>query len=376
MAAVGTATTYDLNVGIKLDVEDVIWLLTPFDVPLLGTQGADGRSALSQDTCFERKVEWLDEVLLVPNSTLGASALTADTYVTVAATNQVNFQTNDVLVVDSGSKEERLLVTGYGTTANTLTVTRAWAGTTAGSHTSGVPVKGVGQAHPEGADATNARAVDRVDRYNYTEIFGPVTVQVSGTENAVQKYGLTGTEFDHQVANRVKEVYVSLEQAILYGKAYTDGVSRRTMGGLETYITTNVDSATTALTDTALLAQMRACFDAGGTPDRIIVGSKQKQNISSLDSGQIRYAQGTNVRGQVVDWYDDDFGRQLICLDRWCRTSDLFLIERDNCTVMTMRPITFEMLAKTGDSMKGQIVGEKSARIRRQSWMARFSALT
>lgn len=371
--ATGTATTYQLSAGIKLDVEDVIWLLSPFDVPLLGTQGSDGRTALSQDTCFERKVEWLDEQLLLPSTTLGGNAATTDTYVTVAGTTaRLGFEENDVILVGT----ERMRVTGLGTTSNTLTVTRAWAGTTKAAHTSGAPVKGVGMAAPEGADAGTAAFRDRTDRYNYTEIFGPRTVQVSGTENAVQKFGLAGTEFDHQVANRVKEIYVALEQAILYGKTYTDGVSRRTMGGLVTYISTNIDSSTTSLSDTALLTQLQKCFDAGGTPDRVVTGSKQKRNLSSLHSTLIRYAQGTNVRGQVVDWYDSDFGRQLVVLDRWCRTSDLFIIERDNCTVMTLRPIQFEMLAKTGDSTKGMVVGEKSARIRRQQWMARFSALT
>lgn len=369
MANPGTVGTYDLTVGVKLDVENMIWVISPFDVPLLGTQGADGRSALSQTTCFEKKIEWLDETLQTPRDTLAATAATSDTYITV--NTQFLFQTGDVLLIDS----EGLLVTGYGTTSETLTVTRVWNAGSQVQHSKGAAVVGTGQALAEGSDAGTARATDRVDRFNLTQIFGPTPVQVSGTENSVQKYGLTGTEFDHQVANRVKEAFVSLEQAILYGTRYDDTTSKRTMGGFLYYITTNVDSTSTQLTDTTLLAQLQNCYVAGGSPDRIVVGPANAQAISGINSGEIRYAQETNARGQVVNYYDSDYGRLLKVLDRWVRPTDAFVFERDQATVATLRPMTFEMLAKTGDSTKGQVVGEKSLYFRRQQWAAAFTNL-
>ena len=386
--ATGTLTTYNLTTGVKLNVENIIWVLSPTDVPLQGTMGADGRSALSSDTCFEKKIEWLDEVLLMPNSNLAATANTADTYITVSSTaanaGVLNFQTGDVLVIDSPSQvagvtgvQETVYVTGYGTTANTLTVTRAFAGSTAVIHSNTVTVKGVGQANPEGSDAGSARAVDRVDRFNYNQIFGPVVVQVSGTENSIQKYGLTTTEFDKQVGNRIKETCVNYELALLYGITYENaGTGQRTMGGISSYITTNVDLTTTVLTETALLSQLKACFDNGGSPDRLVMGSRQKQVMSQVQSANIRYAQDTNIRGQKIDYYDSDFGRQMLILDRWCRPSDIFIFERDQATMATLRPLTFEMLAKTGDSSKGQVIGEKSLWYRKQSHSAQLNALT
>lgn len=376
----GTITTYDLTVGTKLDIENMIWTITPFTVPLLGTQGSDGRTAISQDTCFERKVEWLDEELLIPVGSLAATAVTTGTYITLQGTTQkLNFQTGDVLIVGTGSGAEGMLVTGYGTTANTLTVTRAWntAATTKVQWVPSTIVKGVGQANAEGSDAGTARAIDRVDRYNLTQIFGPTPVQVSGSENAVQKYGLTGTEFDHQASDRFKETMVGLEQTLLYGVRFqSTGTKKRTMGGITYFIQTNVDDTSTQLTTTSLLGNLRACFDNGGTPDRLAVGSKQKQNVSAIRSTEIRFAQDTNIRGQKVDYFDSDFGRVMVVLDRWIRPSDALLFSRDQATVMTLRPFQFEMLAKTGDSSKGQIVGEKSLRFRRQQWAAWMNALT
>jgi hypothetical protein len=148
------------------------------------------------------------------------------------------------------------------------------------------------------------------------------------------------------------------------------------MGGIEYYIQTNVDSTTTQLSETPLLNSLQACFDAGGCPDRIGAGSKQKRVISAINSTNIRYVQDTNIRGQAIDYYESDFGRQMVILDRWIRASDLFIFSRDQATVATLRPIVFEMLAKTGDSTKGQVVGEKSLWFRRESWSSRFNALT
>ena len=392
--ATGTLTTYNLNVGIKLDVEDLIYIISPTDVPLQGSMGSDGRSALSSTTIFEKKYSWLDELLLLPNGVTGAllttgvttSTLTlavATTFTTTGAfSGNLNFQTGDVLVIGptvgtTFVTAENVLVTAIGANATDVTVQRAFQGTTQVQWPAGTPVKGVGMALAEGSDAPAARALDRVQRDNYSQIFGPTTIQVSGTENAIQKYGLTGTEFDKQIANRVKETHVAIEQMLTYGTAWEGGstTNNRTSGGMAYYITSNIDNVTTTLTDSTLIAQLKACYDAGGSPDRMLVGSQQKQRLSQINSGNIRYAQDTNIRGQKIDYYDSDFGRQMLMMSRWVRPSDLFLFSRDQATIATLRPLTFEMLAKTGDSTKGMVIGEKGFYFRRQSWSAMFNNL-
>ena len=379
-------TTYDLTTGIKLDIEDAIYLISPFDVPLQGALGADGRISLAQATCFEKKVEWLDETLLTPRTTQSATTALATTNGTTlysAAGAQLQFQTGDVILMDG----EYMLVTGYvsttgwnvlrgGTTnANNLgTVVLSTSAT-------GDVIIGVGSALPEGSNPPAARAVDRTDRFNLTQVFGPYGVSVSQSEQAVQKYGLRSTEFDHQVMNRTKEAFIAIEQAILYGllsaaAGGSDSPLNRTMAGLTSFITTNVDSTSTQITDATLLPNLENCFDAGGTPDRIVLSSYQKRQLSQLNSGDIRYPQELNVRGQVADYYDSDFGRLSVVLDRWCRKADLFIFSRDQAELNTLRPLSFEMLAKTGDAINGQIVGEKTLKFRRQAWAALMTALT
>lgn len=370
---VGMVSTYDLTVGVQLEVEDMIHVISPFDVPLLGGGGADGNTVLSSDTVFEKKYEWLDEELLIPRTTVGTTFVTAATEVITAAGQRERFQTGDLIKINA----EIVRVSGYSaTTADTLLVTRAYDGS-AGQHAVGAEMVGVGSALPEGSDPPSPRTRDRVNRFNYTEIFGPYAVQVSGTEQVVRKYGLPMSEFDYQVSNRTKEAFVAIEQALVYGARVEDTSNEwRSMGGINYFITTNVNSTTTDITEAALLDQLQTVFAAGGSPDRILVGPAQKRKISQLtDSSLMRVVNANDARGRTVSAYESDFGQLSIIMSRWVRSSDLFIFNRDQATVLTLRPLVFEMLAKTGDSVKGQVVGEKGFAFRRQQHAAKFTAL-
>src|SRR5208282_3114488 len=284
-----------------------------------------------------------------------------------AAGAQLQFQTGDIILMDGEYMQINSYGTSYGSNNGVTTAWQVLRGGTTNANNLGTTVLttsntgdviiGVGSALPEGANPPPARAIDRSDRFNYTQTFGPYSVSVSQSEQAVQKYGLRSTEFDHQVMNRTKEAFIAFEQAILYGLqgVGTDVLTNRSMGRFTSYITSNTDTTSTQLTDANLLPNLQNCFDAGGTPDRIVVSSYQKRQFSQLNAGEIRYPQELNARGQVVDFYDSDFGRIAIILDRWARKADLFAFARDQAVIQTLRPFAFEMLAKTGDAINGQV---------------------
>lgn len=375
--ATGKALTYDLVQGVMLDIEDLIHLLSPTDTPLTGGVGADGRTVLPMGTCFEVKTEWQHEALLLPKSTLNGAITNVATAVVLPTGDGLKFSAGDVIMVDA----EYMRIASLA--GDTLTVaTRPYGGTNA-AHSSGAVVLNLGQALIEGSDPEVARWQDRTGDYNVTQIFGPTAIQISGTENVVRKYGLGGeTEFQHQVANRTKEHWIQFEQAILYGVRTQDVTNKwRSMGGLTNYITaangSTLDNATTTFSESALLAMLQALYDNGGSPDRAVMGSKNKRLGSGFtSSGQIQIMRPDNERGTVVDYFDSDFGRISLILDRWVRVQDVFVFEREQAQLATLRPLVFEMLAKTGDSLKGQIVAEKTLKFRRYPHSGRFTALT
>lgn len=372
----GAMTTYDLNVGLYLDLEDRIHLLSPVDTPLINGVDGVGMSALASDTCFEKEVSWLDEEILLPSTTANGAHLVGDTAINLPAGEAIRGGVGDVFRI--GAEFVRITAADYAT--DTWTVTRAYGGSTAAAIDDGAVIVGVGKALPEGSDPEVARSLDRTKRANITQIFGPEKVTSTGTQEAIRKYGIKTSEFDHQVANRIKEANIREEQAILYGGYFDDTANNiRTMGGLSHFVQTNVDSVTTTLTEDALADQVQACFDAGGFPDRLLVDFTQKRTVSSFDSSSVRFNAGTpaaNGRGQVVDYVDTDAGRIWVFLDRWVRSSDAFLYSRDQLVRNTLRPLVFEMLAKTGDSKSGQVLSERTLKVYKERHAARFTALT
>lgn len=366
----GLLSTYDLTVGVPVDIETLISQLAPYDVPLLN--GDAGVPAIPRGTCFEKKAEWQDDSILTPRSTLNGALTTGTTSVVIATADANHFGPGDVLQIEA----EKVRVTALSTDGVTLTVTRAFAGT-AVNHADASKVTGVGKALPEGSDPAIARATDRSNRYNVTQIFGPEAVQVSATENTIRKYGLEGTnEFNYQVMQRLREKAIELEQAMLYGTRVDDGTNEwRTMGGMSYYFTV-LDSSTTTLTDTALLNALQSVFDAGGSPTDILAGSKQKRTISGFNSSLITLDRSDATRGTTVDTFVTDFGLTRVRLDRWVLPNNLFIYDRNDLELATLRPFQLEMLAKTGDSMKGQVVGEYTFKARRAAHQFAFTALT
>jgi hypothetical protein len=184
------------------------------------------------------------------------------------------------------------------------------------------------------------------------------------------------------VANRIKEHWIAFEQALIYGVRADDTTNKiRSMGGLAFYITAangaTMDTTTTTFSESSLVTNLQACFDNGGQPDRAIMGSKNKRLASAFESaGELFIQRSDTGRGTIVNYLDSDFGRLSFILDRWCRLVDVFLVEREQVQIATLRPLIYEMLAKTGDSTHAQILCEKSAKVRRFSHAARYTALT
>lgn len=373
MASISSkVTTYNQSAGVPRWFDPVVSILDPSDVPLLGQQTADGRSVLAKVAVDQKKVEWQDDTLLNQRDALNGSVTSAATSWTVDTGEK--FQVGSVLKVD----DEVVRVTSVS--SDTLTVTRNYGGTQA-SHADNAVIVGLGLALPEGSDPKAFRGVDRTERSNFTEIFGPYEIKVSGTQQVVPRWGVPN-EFDYQIAKYFRQTGVEIEQAILYGHKKNDTTNNwRTMGGLTHYITSangsSVDTSTTTLTEAKLLDVMEDIWKNGGVADRVVTGSAQKRTINTFNTNvTVNFDASTRRRGVVVDFFDSDFGDVFVVLDRWVRDADLFVFPRDNVMVGTLRPLQFEPLSKTGDSIRGQTLSEKSLIVKSFAHAGRFDSLT
>ena len=239
----------------------------------------------------------------------------------------------------------------------------------------------------EGDDSTYATATPTVMLSNYTQI-AKKTVMVSGTADAVRKYGRK-EEFAYQIAKKGKELKRDIEFALIQNQVSSAGGSgtARSSAGIEVMIVnrqlgTNNTTGTTpgyaagvwgAVTDgtaatmveTDLVSALDLAWQDGGDPSVVMVNSTLKRRIASF-AGASTYAgvsvnQGRTSQGVVVggiDLYISDFGEHKIKLNRYQRTGTVLCLDPEYVSVGFLRPIKFEERAKTGDSTRGEILTE------------------
>jgi len=366
---VGRRGTYESTVGVKLDVEDAIYMISPFDVPFLGTYGPDRGSVLGRDTTTSVKVEWLEDELVPGSDAVNGTMTTGDTVMTV--NNREYFKTNDLLRVG----DEFLRVVQYGTTAATLIVERSWGTPAAGTIANAATVLILGTLPQEGDDPVSGINFQRTQPFNYTQIYQD-EVEVTRTEEKAAKYGVR-SESSYQIGKRLKENAIKLERNLILGTRNQDLTNRRrSHGGLDFYITTGVNSSSTLITEALLLDQLQNSFDRGGMVDLLAVGGTQKRRISAFSEDDIRLSRDENIRGAVVDWYDSDFGRIFMVLNRWVPTRFAFGLEKQYIDLVWFDPFFVEMLAKTGDRQQWELIGEITMRVRNEKAHFKFTALT
>jgi hypothetical protein len=378
----GLVSSYDLTVGVKVNMDEAIYVLSPLDSPMLTGMDADGLSIIGSAPTDEVQFEWMDEQLLIPRSTLGASLVTATTEIVLAsAADRLKFSTGDAirLVLASGAANDEIIrVTGYSvTTATTLLVTRALVGTALGTYTTGAAVIGLGPALAEGSDPEAARSQDRVQNTNVTQIFGPTLVHLSETEKLVAKYGVSN-EMARQLYNRTRENAISREQAFLYGARYNSTTTEiRTTGGLNYFITTNVNSTSTNLTVATVQSLQQLAFDQGGVWDRLMANPKSFDTLNDpLNTNHVRMELTETSRGRMPTMQIfTEFGPVLGVRNRWVYQGHAFGFSRENVVRRVLRPLTAEPLAKTGDSTKLQIVCEEGLEVKGEEHMGKFTFL-
>jgi hypothetical protein len=256
-------------------------------------------------------------------------------------------------------------------------VQRSWGTPAAAAHADNATVLILGNLPQEGDDPVAGINFQRTQPFNNTQIYQD-EVEVTRTEEKAAKYGVR-SESSYQIGKRLKENAIKLERNLILGTREQDTTNRRrSHGGLDFFITTGVDSSTTDITlndGDPLTDQLQNSFDRGGSVDLLAVGGTQKRNISTLNRDDIRFAREENIRGAVVDYFDSDFGRIYIVLNRWIPTRFAFGLEKQYIEMVWFDPFFVELLAKTGDRQQWELIGEVTMKVRNEKAHFKFTAL-
>lgn len=221
----------------------------------------------------------------------------------------------------------------------------------------------------EGADGTDITATPTVMRSGYTQILQE-TVKVSGTSDAVATYG-RAKESAYQMAKSAAQVKRDLENAMVGTKQVSAAGNATTARGLSSYQVqiaagniTFTGAGPAALDETKLLANMQVCYSAGAEPTTVSVLPADSLIVAAFAKASGRYRSivdansGAGKIVNAVDLYVSPFGQTRVIINRFQGALDTLVYDPAMWTKAVLRNWFRETLAKTGDALKMQIVGE------------------
>jgi hypothetical protein len=205
------------------------------------------------------------------------------------------------------------------------------------------------------------------------------SVIVSGTLDSVSKAG-RNNELAYQISKASKELKRDMETSLTANQAPVTGddSTARRLAGLESWIKTNTskgggsgadpttsgtnartDGTQRAFTEAQLKDVIKQCWDEGGDPSMIMLGSFNKQVLSGFTGGSTRFDPAENKRlVAAVDVYESDFGAMTVVPNRFSRSRSAYVIQPDMWGVAFLRDFQLMDLAKTGDATKQALLAE------------------
>jgi hypothetical protein len=236
----------------------------------------------------------------------------------------------------------------------------------------------------EGDDSTFATLAATTVLGNYTQISSK-TVQISNTYDVVRKYGRK-SEVAYQLMKAGKEMKRDMEYAIVRNQASSAGgaATARSSAGIESWITNRVlatgstsgttpgfsggtvaaptDGTQVTFIEADLKSALQLAWTDGGEPSLILMSATNKARFSGFAGIATKFVD-VQIKTQATitgaaDVYVSDFGNHTVKLDRFMRDQAVLCVDPGYVGLASLRPLSKEELAKTGDSTKYLLTAE------------------
>lgn len=248
----------------------------------------------------------------------------------------------------------------------------------------------------EGDDATTDASTATTRVTNYTCISDKVPL-VSGSQEAVVSAGRK-SEMAFQMKNRMKELKRDVEKILLFNNAKVAGSDTiaSEAAGAQAYIKTNTSIASDAtasagdgsnqhtngtpraLQESFVETVLASSWDNGGSPTLGTLGSFQKRKFSGFAGNASRQSMATEKKiTNTIDVYIDPLGNEVrLVPSRQCPADVVYFFDPEYVAFATLRDFSTWDLAKTGDSIRKQILVEYTLEMRNEKAHAGIYDLT
>lgn len=367
----GLVTLYDNTVPNKRMVTDRILMMEPYDIVAYSYLGTD-MSKFNFVNNDNHTYSWLNDTYTDRTDTI-TDAFTDTVSTTTAVATAANWQPGDIFLVDS---EQVWIQSISGTT---ITVVRGYNGSTAATHADNAVITRIGRARIEGDDADDSPSTEVTSTTNSTQIFQR-TVNLSRTATKINRYGIANLE-DYMIDKFMDELMMDLSRLPYYGgvSAGTENTVARSAGGFPAFITGNITYATatgstggtaSALTRKHIDDTLALIHADGGDPNLILTTAWAQRKINDFYEGFVSTERSEQLGGVLIKKLMNPITGKIIdvVVDRNCRSGQSWILSTDKISYYPFDPFFYERLAKTGDAVKGEVVGEYGFVVANGDW--------
>lgn len=214
----------------------------------------------------------------------------------------------------------------------------------------------------EGGDTTVFQQSAKREITNILEIFKKA-VSISGTAEAMQS-----TKFSEEVADRLLELKINLEKKLINGlkaDGSTGDFIRHMSGIIEFADATNAVAVTGTVTEDDIKKAMRNLWNQDLSEGQVyaFVNADLKEQVDAIYKDRYSYQHTTTSFGLLVDEIATNYGNVKFVLSKHVPSTKIVFFNDSYVKAVALREAHFEPLAKTGDSTKGQIIGEYSLKV-------------
>lgn len=306
------------------------------------------------------RVEWFEENDLGMLGIVSAGSAYASASTGIFVLDVTLFGVNDMVQVartvgTNSQQGEFLLVTAVsGTTNGTLTVTRAFAGSTADTIGSSNVLKILGVATTENGSIDNPRVPARSNKTSGCQIFEwPISITRTGKATKVYT-APDGDRADKQTLG-MRRQKLEIENAGLFGRfseTLASPGSRWTSMGVRSIISTNVTDAGTTLTYSTVLIFSRLAFRFGASEKLLMAAPIVKEGLDFTAGNKIQQQAGATVHGVQLKRYLTPNGTWNLATNyNMDGTSDL----GDEAIGVDLASVTYRPLVNNGENLDTKI---------------------
>ena len=154
-------------------------------------------------------------------------------------------------------------------------------------------------------------------------------------------------------------------------------VSRGASGASGSSTTAATDGTQRALTESLLKGVIQGAWTNGGDPDLIMLGPFNKTVISGFTGNNTRMQDTSDGKlNTAIDVYVSDFGSHKVVANKFSRDRDVHVLTTDLVAVANLRQFQTIDLAKTGDSEKGMVLREYTLECRNDAGLGIVADVT